>query len=347
MNSATNLEVVYLDGTVPLGQRANLLLGAGKALLISSSVDARYDCRELRVSPRVGAADRFINLPDGGQLLCQDRHELDALPQEEASANWLAWLERRWVVAMGALVALVALLAALYVHVLPLAAEKLAHSLPMEYEAELGRLALHWLDENHILHPSKIEPARQEVLRRGFARLAQGLPQQDRMRLELRHSRFIGSNAFALPGGVVVITDAMIEKAEKDDEIYAVLAHEIGHVERRHVLRLLLQDSATAVIAATVTADAAAMTTAVAGLPLVLAQAKYARELETEADDFAFDLLRARGLSPNAFADIMERLTEDLDEVEETIAYAASHPVSRERVARARAAAQASASPGN
>ena len=94
-----------------------------------------------------------------------------------------------------------------------------------------------------------------------------------------------------------------------------------------------------AVAAAAITADAASLSVAVAGLPTLLAQAKYSRTFESEADDFAFGLLARRGISPNAFADIMERLAAGHGKQEARFTFVSSHPVTQERVQRARAAA--------
>jgi predicted Zn-dependent protease len=77
----------------------------------------------------------------------------------------------------------------------------------------------------------------------------------------------------------------------------------------------------------------------VAGAPAALAQAKYSRDFETEADDYAFTLLKVRGRSPAAFADLMDRLNRGDDESEQSLGFLSSHPVTRERVQRARSAA--------
>jgi predicted Zn-dependent protease len=119
-----------------------------------------------------------------------------------------------------------------------------------------------------------------------------------------------------------------------------VLAHEIGHVERRHALRMLLQQSALAVVAAAVTADAATLSGAVAGLPVVLAQTKYSREFETEADEFGFALARKHDISPEGFATLMERLSEKSGGPDRAFAYVSSHPMTADRVRRAREAAR-------
>ncbi len=119
----------------------------------------------------------------------------------------------------------------------------------------------------------------------------------------------------------------------------AILAHEIGHVELRHALKSVLQKSGIAIVVATVTADAATLSAAVTGLPLAVAQMKYSREFEAAADTFAFELLKRKGYSPAAFATFMERLAKDAAPGQKSFAFLSSHPLTAERVARARAAA--------
>lgn len=343
------LTVTYFDGRHPLGAPATLLWGGREATLVNARVMERYALKALRVSPRVGTADRFIALPDGGQLQCADGSLLDALPQESRSEGAVAWLERKWGVALVALVALIGGLAALYAYGLPVLADSVAERVPIDYEVRLGNHALQWLDDNKLMQPSKLDANKQAALREGFARLGHGLPQAAHLQLAFRAAPGIGPNALALPGGTIVLTDELVALSQTPDEVLAVLAHEIGHVERRHALRQLLQGSATAAIAATLAGDAATMSTAVAGFPVLLAQTKYSRDFETEADDYGFRLMKAKGISPNAFADIMGRMAsgggscgegEAQTEAEPSSGFLSTHPVTEERIARARAAAK-------
>lgn len=346
MNGTQTLPVTHFDGRHPLGTPATLLWGGREATLVNARVMERYALKVLRVSPRIGAADRFIALPDGGQLQCADGPLLDALPQESRSEGAVAWLERKWGVALGALVALIVGLAALYNYGLPVLADKVAERVPIDYEVRLGNHALQWLDGNGFFQPSKLDAAKQTVLRDGFARLRRGLPQEQHMQLAFRAAPRIGPNALALPGGTIVLTDELVKLSQSPEEVLAVLAHEIGHIERRHALRQLVQGSITAAIAATLAGDAATMSSAVAGFPVLLAQTKYSRDFETEADDFGFGLLKANGISPNAFADIMGRMSSDgrsgegEGEAEPSSGFLSTHPVTEERIARARAAAR-------
>jgi Zn-dependent protease with chaperone function len=90
------------------------------------------------------------------------------------------------------------------------------------------------------------------------------LPPNKFCRLEFRAGAIIGPNAIAFPGGIIVKTDEMVESAAEMEEVLARLAHEIGHVEHRHTMRNVLQNSAIGVVVATITSDAASLNAAVA-----------------------------------------------------------------------------------
>ncbi len=144
-----------------------------------------------------------------------------------------------------------------------------------------------------------------------------------------------GANAFALPSGIVVITDALVKLSRNDDEVIAVLAHEVGHLEHRHSLRIVMQDSAVALVAATVIGDPFSSSTLAAALPTMLVHARYSREFETEADDYAYGFLVSHRIPTQAFADMLTRLdSEQESSVAET--FLSSHPSTQERVERFR-----------
>jgi predicted Zn-dependent protease len=333
------LEGQYYDGRQPIAVPARLEFTGGEATLTADQVFAHFAIDKLNVSPRIGKTDRFIALPDNGQFQCPDHAFLDSLPQASPSEGPVAWLEERWRVALSGVAIIACILLAGYFYGLPAAAARIAAHIPVETEQALGRQALAWLDENGWFKPTSLDKTTQQDIKDGFDKLRSDLPLKDHYQLEMRASKIMGANAFALPGGTIVITDDMVLTADSPEEVQAVLAHEIGHVELRHTLRSVLQNSAVAVAAA-VTSDAASLSVAVAGLPVLLAQTKYSREFEAAADDFAFKLLKQKGYSPAAFASLMERLAEKHGQEERAFAYVSTHPVTEERVKRARDAAQ-------
>lgn len=328
----------YYDGKVPEA-RAATLIDTGNDVFLQTEEFKRFYAREsLSVSPRVGRAGRFVGLTDGGQCFCTDHAFLDRLPQEFAEEGLVAWLEDHLAVAIGSIVLVAAILLFGYYYVLPAAAQSLLTRIPIETEAQFGRKVLNWFDDNRWMGPSQIAPARRNSLAVSFRRMSEELTLSPRMQLEFRNSTHIGPNAFALPGGIIVMTDQLVELAGSDEEILAILAHEAGHAEKRHAMRQILQGSFVALAVATVTADANTVGAAFTGLPAVLLEKKYSRELEREADEFAFHLLQEHDISPGHFADIMERLEREVGTIR-TFSFLSTHPLTEERIEKARTAA--------
>ena len=143
-----------------------------------------------------------------------------------------------------------------------------------------------------------------------------------------------GANAFALPSGIIVVTDELVELAQDDDEILAVMAHELGHVHHRHIMRTIIQNSATALIIAILIGDLSSIAGLSATIPTVLMEAHYSREFELEADSFAVHRLSEMGKNPAALGRILQRLTEDheSDEGSTLWRYLSTHPATQERV---------------
>jgi Zn-dependent protease with chaperone function len=343
--SAMTLQGVFYDGCVPIGTDATLMLAGKRISLIGAEVSERFDAEVLRVSPRSASANRFVALPDGGQFQCADDPALDCLPQEVPSEGFVAWLERQWPVAGVALALIVAIVASAYVYGLPVAAERVAARIPFETEKALGEDAVDWMDSNLVLTHSKIDKDTQGRLLYRFDEMLKGLPASEHYRLGFRSSDYLGANAFAFPGGTIIITDALIELADSDEDVLAILAHEIGHIEKRHAVRHILQDSAVAVVASALTGDAASLGVAVVGIPTILTSLEFSREFESEADSYAFELMTRYGISPQYFADMMQRMVEEQpvdDESEwgEEWGFLSSHPPSDDRIARAHDAAR-------
>jgi len=337
MNS---LEGNYFDGQHPLAVSARLEFWGIEVFLTAGSVSGRYETLNLIVSPRIGSASRFIRLPDGGQFVCDDDEFLDSLTQESGSEGPVAWLEDHWGVALGCVVFLFITLGFGYFIGLPVAAERIVTHIPMESERSLGEEALLWLENEEVLKPSKVPKLRRLCLWAGFSHLHNDLPFKEYYRLEFRDSPSLGANAFAFPGGIIVITDELIELADTNEEVLAILAHEIGHVEHRHSLRNLFQDSVIGVVVATITSDAATLTAVVAGLPMLVARNNYSRDFETVADDFAFALLKRKGYSPDSFATVMKRLKDSRGDDSDPVEWISTHPDTSERIKRAGAEAK-------
>jgi Zn-dependent protease with chaperone function len=256
---------------------------------------------------------------------------VDAALAQLSAAPWsqvLHVFESRWLHALVAL-AVVGLSAWWTVaHGIPRVAEQVARALPRSVERSLGDGTLQLLDRT-VFQPAESDDATQERLRERFAAL---VPVGARhYELLFRHGGAIGANAFALPDGSIVVTDELIETADNDDEIVAVLAHEIGHVVYRHSLRQALQNSTVALLALAITSDAGSVSSVVAGLPTLLVQTKFSRDFEREADAYAFALLREKNISPEHLAKLLGRIEAQSGAKGSPFDFLSTHPSLEER----------------
>lgn len=336
------LQARYFDGRNSLEHEVGVLIGGGKLKLVGRDISAEFEARKVRVAPRLANTPRWIYLPGGGACVFSDNDAVGSFARERRFPRFLHRLESLPAFAAAAVVLVVLSLWLLIDRGLPPAVKYVAEKIPRGAETTLGEETLAALDDQW-LHPSRLRPARQQALRGKFADLTRAAGDTGTLRLEFRSAPVIGANAFALPSGIIVVTDELVGVARNDDQVLAVLAHEIGHVRYRHTMRRLLESSATALIIAGVTGDIASTTSLAASAPALLLQTKYSRDYEREADRFAIDLLQQAGISPQNLAAILERLERKHGRRSGLPGFLSSHPPTAEREALARASAGSTA----
>lgn len=326
----------YFDGRQALRHTVEVALEAGRLKLLGESVRAEFDARAIRISPRIANTPRWLYLPDGGTCMVTDGTFLDRLEKQSGFTTLLHRLESRPFYAAIAVALVIGVLWLLLDRGVPAAVARVVHYVPVETEAALGNETLQALDR-YLMQPSTLSMSRQSALRERFYRVAHPEGGSPGYRVLFRSSRILGANAFALPSGIIVMTDELVHLAKSDDEIIGVLAHELGHVYRRHAMRSLLEGSITALVIAGVTGDIASATSLAAAAPAVLLQNKYSRDNEREADRYAIDLMRRAGLDPRAYAALLKRMeSADAPKGAGIPPFLSSHPTTAEREALAR-----------
>lgn len=337
----TPLKARYYDGKT--SQQRDVLIridSPGRLHVSGDGIDFSCHIAHVLPSPRVGNTRRHLQFPDGSQCETEDNDAVDGIfagSTSEGAGRLIHLWESRLSYALIALALTAAALWAGITYGLPVLAKQVAFGLPASTEKAIGRNALAGLDRI-LLSPSELPPAREEKLRALFSRMMSDLEGAADYRLEFRASKTLGANALALPSGVVVVTDKLVELAQSDAELTAVLAHEIGHLRQRHTLRRLLQDSATVLLMAAVTGDLTSVVSLASALPAMLLQAKYSRDFEREADDFALEYMRRHGVAPESLGAILLRMEEQRGAARDVPDYLSTHPATRERAQRSRAA---------
>ncbi|OQW69565.1 MAG: hypothetical protein BVN34_04435 [Proteobacteria bacterium ST_bin12] len=267
-----------------------------------------FSFKDCDVQARLGAAKRIIDLDNGGRLEAYEISALESVISSKSSMYWgaLHYLENHLTWVLVALALTVFSGWGFLQFGVPKLAEVVAKATPPSMESKLGEQVLNGLDHKFgYFSPSKTAPAHQLAITNALNDLCGHVKNCPNYRLTFRDGGMIGANAFALPGGVMVVTDDLVTLSKNDTEIVAVLAHELGHVQQRHAFRQSIQGVLSGLIIASITGDVSSVAS---GLPAVLMQMQYSREHELEADGFALAALQKACLPPRAFADILQRL---------------------------------------
>ncbi|MBW6419772.1 M48 family metallopeptidase [Celeribacter sp. PS-C1] len=225
---------------------------------------------------------------------------------------------------------------------IPAIADQLAMRLPVEGERALGDKTYERIRES--FSQNEYIPIRECTKGAGLSALASmqdtlvGASDLDPEAVRLTVLDFDMVNAFALPGGRIVVMRGLIDEAGGPNEVAAVIAHEIGHVAHRDPTRHALRGVGTFGVLSLVFGDFAGGTVVLLGVNQ-LVNAQYSQEAESAADTYAHALLPKIGVSPGALAPLFERLKEKYGDTEGLASHLASHPKLGDRVERAHAAA--------
>ncbi len=223
--------------------------------------------------------------------------------------------------------------------ILPAMANTLAGVIPVEREVAFGKTVVgqmeRFLGGRGTSGFRCNNPAGRAALDRMLARLTASQDMQYEVNLSVFDHEMV--NAFAAPGGQVVILRGLLDRADSPDEVAGVLAHEIGHVESRDATRHALRAAGSAGLLTMFLGDFTGGA-AVAVIGEHLLSTSYTREAETAADAFALQMLASADTSAEGLADFFGIIDEMQQEMGLSVPeYLSSHPMTRGRAEAARA----------
>jgi Zn-dependent protease with chaperone function len=314
----------------------------------------RWPLMDLRALDAAGGAPDRLTLTrhaatedeaprDPARLVLRDRAAIDWLrrsrPALDRRDRHPGSLRRVLRYGAGALTAAALLLFV----ILPALAGTLARLIPVERELAFGKTVVAQMEG--MLGGSGqsgfrcAAPGGRAALDSLLARLTAG--QEMRYSIDLLVFDHEMVNAFAAPGGQVVILRGLLDSAGSPEEVAGVLAHEIGHVEARDATRHALRAAGSTGLLTMILGDFSGG----AALALVaehMLSSRYSRAAETEADAFALRLLAEAGVDSGGLADFFGQI--GATEAESPLAlpeYLSSHPATAERAAAAERFAEA------
>ena len=338
----------YYDGRTSTPRDAELSISLDGDLIVAiGGIDSRrlHALADVRIPNRIANTPRHIRLPDGASCEVRDNDALDAMqvraehgpqPLGRRFERLLHRTDSTWRGAAAALAVTAAILYSFTEWGAPAVATVVVAATPPEVEAVIGENLMTLLLQLDALAPSTLDQTQQNDILTAFYKMKEDTGVE--ATLGFFSAPGFGPNAFALPGGTVVITDQLVELAENDEEVVAVLAHEVGHVAGRHVMRRIAQTSSMLVLWTAFTGDASVAALSILAPEQLLAQ-RYSRTFERDADQFAFDYLLGAGIAPTRLGDILQRL-ERSHAAGGVPNWLASHPGTEERARNAAEAAQ-------
>ena len=144
-------------------------------------------------------------------------------------------------------------------------------------------------------------------------------------------------NALAAPGGHIVIFRGLLDRSESAEELAGVLTHELQHVLKRHVTRALLEYASTSFLVAAVLGDVSGMVSFGVEAAQMLAQMRFSRQHESEADEAGLKMLLAAQVDPAGMIAFFEAVKREEGKLPAVAAYVSTHPQTEERIARLKA----------
>jgi Zn-dependent protease with chaperone function len=138
-------------------------------------------------------------------------------------------------------------------------------------------------------------------------------------------------NAFALPGGNIVVFRGLIDETDSADELAGVLAHEIQHVLKRHTTRRIFKESSTGLLLSAISGDFTGSVAFGVKSAGTLAMIKYNRDEEAEADREGMKMILAAGIDPQGMINFFEKL-KNKEKLPQFFKFVSDHPATGDRI---------------
>lgn len=296
----------YFDGTSSRARAARLTQAQGLLTIAGDDFARTVPVAALDITLG-GSAPSRIAIAGGGVCELADTPESRALLAALGAALPAGHGSRMPRGALiGAAVLVAVLMLAAWKWGIPVAADRIVDRMPVTWDQRLGDALLRQLDDQDLFRPSALSPER----RRAIAQRFYGLDKPARIpayRIEFR--RLGAPNAFALPGGAIVLGDELVALAPGDDStaVMTVLAHELGHLEYRHGMRGIVRATLFSAVAAWYLGDISSfVASAAAGFTAL----SYSRDAEHSADLYALALMQRNRLETHSAAQLFQRLAD-------------------------------------
>ena len=216
----------------------------------------------------------------------------------------------------------VAIFLAGYFWLIPWLGEKIASNTSKEWEVNLGE-RMH----QSMISAYKVDSPHTALINAFFRELHYGLHYP--ISITVVDSK--ETNAFAVPGGHIVVYRPIIDKMTQPEELVALLSHEVSHIELRHSLRNIFRSLARKMFLMMIFGNESGLAGFLVNNADNLKGLEYSRALETEADNHGIDLMVSSKVDPEGMLGLMKMLEKET-EGKEPAGFLSTHPVFKSRI---------------
>ncbi len=200
--------------------------------------------------------------------------------------------------------------------------------LSVENEQELGRVMVEeWMFEEgqtQLLGNPTVDSALDVINDRLI--LALGTTEYDHHIWVVKEDQI---NAYTLPGGYILVNSGLIEFSDSPEEVAAVIAHELGHVEHRHVVSRLVKEFGLTILFSVLSGGDPVL---ISELSRSLLSSMFSRKQEAEADEFSWELMAKADMDPRILATFFRKLKDEYPSMPDEFEFMSSHPHHNARI---------------
>ena len=228
---------------------------------------------------------------------------------------------------------------AAYIWVIPVLANEAADKVPVDVEEKIGDTWFQALTAQYT-----IDSSRTRLIQEFYDSLHYGGAYD--MRISLVNEPVV--NAFAMPGGHIVVFDSILQIMDAPEQLAALLAHEASHVQLKHSTRAIFRKMATTIAIVTIFGDFRTVAGLIAQQSDELAGLSYSRTLEMEADAHGLALMEAQAIPQQGMPDLFRHMESTIPkETSNKIPnFLSTHPALEERIQTTEQVAKKTNQPG-
>ena len=252
---------------------------------------------------------------------------------KESDRSWLGrFLNKNQLRMIRMLAVFIIILVSAYIWLVPFLAERLAKKVPVSYEEKLGDGMYNALKPSFLINSEKTA-----YVNDFFREL--NIDSKYNIRITVVNENV--ANAFAMPGGNIVVYDKILTGMSGYEDLAALLSHEFTHVNEKHTTRSLFRKMAASLFLSIILGDIGTLGNVIISNADDLKGLSYSRRLEKEADMNGLRLLSERKIDCNGFIHLFELLEKETKQTGgQPTEWISSHPDLEKRIAYTKSSEQ-------